>query len=57
MILMEENTFSLPGTDKRTCDTLEGCTALLGELYTQKAQSYTFTPTERVGSIHFKTQM
>lgn len=54
---MEENTFSLPGTDKRTCDTLEGCTALLGELYTQKAQSYTFTPTERVGSIHFKTQM
>lgn len=27
----------LPGTDKRTCDMLGGCTALLGELHTQKA--------------------
>lgn len=40
MISMEKSTFSLPGTDKRTCDMLEGCTALLGELYTQKAWSY-----------------
>lgn len=34
---MEEHTFFLPGTNKRICDMLEGCTALLGELYTQKA--------------------
>lgn len=46
----------MPGTDKRTCDMFGGCTALLGELHTQKAWSYTFIPTERVGSIHFKTQ-
>lgn len=36
MILIEERV-SLPGTDKRTCDMLGGCTALLGELHTQKA--------------------
>lgn len=46
MILMDGSTFSLPGTDKRTCDMLEGCTALLGELYTQKAQSYPLIPRE-----------
>lgn len=57
MILIEESTVSLPGTDKKTCDMLGGCTALLGELHTQKAQSYTFIPTERVGSIHFISQM
>lgn len=37
MVLMEESTFSLPGTDERTCDMFEGCTALLAELHTQKA--------------------
>lgn len=37
MVLMEESTFFLPGTDKRNCDMFEGCTALLGVLHTQKA--------------------
>lgn len=37
MILIEESTVSLPGTDKKTCDMLGGCTASLGELHTQKA--------------------